>query len=284
MKWIILLSTILMFCSCKISYKEAVTAGAGNSSINGIYFNAKVCLEGAYDGGSSLLKPTYSNSLSYILPLTTPFTPSLNDKTITNNSNDWVDWVKVELYVKNGTSYSLIDYQSALLDKNGDIYSTSETPGLYFPYLAAGEYYVNIITRNHLSVGAFHPVNLSDSLNLFYDIDFTSPATEYLLETGAPTDPFVLKGAGTVKCLAAGDLAPPYYEIDIDDRNEVHALLDSVLINFNDDVILQGYHKEDIDFSGGVQEYSDNPGTSEAGTDSELITANLGKKSQVYSP
>ena len=281
MKWIFLLITFFVF-SCKVSYKESVATGAGNSPISGIYFNARVCLEGAYNG-TPLLKTTYSNVSNFILPLTTPFTASLNDLTISNASNDWVDWIKVELYVPNGPGYSLIDSQSALIDKNGDIFSTSETPGLFFPYLAPGEYYINIITRNHLSVGALNPVNLTDSLNASYDIDFTDPATDYLLETGGATDPFVLKGLGPVKCLAAGDLAPPYNEIDIDDRNEIHTVLDATLSNFNPDVILQGYKKADIDFSGGVQEWNDNLGSNEAGTDSELITSNLGKKSQVYS-
>jgi hypothetical protein len=285
----ILVISILVLSSCKVSYQETnavANGGAAGTGYIGVYFNAKVCLEGSYLGTTSLLNPKYSDPTKPLLPLISPFslTPE-QDVPIENyaslgasGANEWVDWVQVEVFSKVGSEYVIVDSQSALLKKDGVLYNNLGYQGLFFSSIPEGEYYINIITRNHLGVGANDPVTLSSTLNASFDIDFTEPGTTYL---GEPTEtPSVDKGG--LKCIAAGDLNGDNL-INDDDLDNLANFILNLVSGHPDNIKVLGYHLQDLDFNGEVQEYTDDPG-SEAGSanDRKLIKDNNSKSSQIY--
>lgn len=297
---LIILSCIVVLSSCKVSYQDAVgIANPGDSSYGeatGVYFHGKVCLEGAFDGTPSefSMKTTFSDFDSPLLPLISPLSINPYEEYPLSyrdeegvGADEWVDWVRVEVFSKDGDNFTLVESQSAVIGKDGTLYNTSGDSGIYFPTINPGTYYINIITRNHLSVGAQDPVPLSEDLNSIYDIDFTSEDTKYLGEPASygATSPYVMLSG--FKCLAAGDL-DGNKDIDDDDRTNLADFIDSLVSGHPDDIKILGYHLQDLDFSGDVQEFNVASGgviknvSHETGTDSELITKNIGRTSQVY--
>jgi len=289
---LIILGCILVLSSCKVSYQDAVgIANPGDSSYgeaSGVYLHGKVCLEGAFDGDETefSMKTTFSDT-SLLPPISPLSLDEDNEYHLDVGADEWVDWVRVEVFSKDGDNFTLVESQSAVIDKDGTLYNTSGDSGIYFPTINPGTYYINIITRNHLSVGAQDPVPLSEDLNSSYDIDFTSEDTKYLGEPASygATSPYVMLSG--FKCLAAGDL-DGNKDIDVDDRTNLADFIDSLVSGHPDNIKILGYHLQDLDFSADVQEFDVASGgdigdeSHEADTDSELITKNIGRTSQIY--
>jgi len=83
--------------------------------------------------------------------------------------DDIVDWVWVELRDENDNT-AIIDSQSALLQRDGDIVDVDGVSALNFDQLA-GNYYVAIAHRNHLGIITANTVSLSSSVTV---LDLTS--------------------------------------------------------------------------------------------------------------
>lgn len=277
----------LMVSSCKVSYKKTHLA-KGAATASGIYLNTKVCLESAYVSNSPLTQTTSLNASNY-LPVSTPYGAdepyyhySLNDLMLTpdiTNLGVFVDWVVIEVYQYENGSYFYRDGQSAIIHENGTIYDTGGFQGIYFPDLQPGSYYINVLHRNHLSIGSGSAVTLSSTFNASnYDIDFTNPATLYLDD--ATLTPYTLKDAGNVKCLKAGDLNFDLV-IDATDEAEITSDITNVVASPPNDIAILGYRDSDLDLDGQSQKYTDGAGTIPA-PDLQLIINNSGSSGSIY--
>lgn len=281
MKVLLIIFTLLMsISSCKVSYQKDYVTEAGATSEAGIVLNAKVCLESAFDNdvlGVEMI--TDLNDLD-LIPDTTPygmspwFHYSFNDVTLdstiltpTLGPKVFVDWVLVEVYKDINGVMTYQDGQSGLLQYDGVIYDTFGVQGILFPNLTAGDYYINIIHRNHLSVGSHNPVALSSAYEAStFNIDFTDPATEYLDEATLVPVPYVVPIAAVngTKCLRAGDINGDL-EIDSDalvagsDAEAIWDNINAVVSSPLQNVAILGYLNSDVNFDGEAQLYIADP-------------------------
>jgi len=110
--------------------------------------------------------------VGFLIPDQTPYSDgaTLNESVfaITGN-NAIVDWVWVEIRDGNDNA-SIIDSQSALLQRDGDIVSVDGLSPISFDQVA-GDYYVAINHRNHLGIISATKVSLSSATTV---LDFTS--------------------------------------------------------------------------------------------------------------
>lgn len=294
------ITLFLVFClsSCEVSYKKSRISEGNVSGGEGVILNAKVCLEGAYISDSPILM---SSDLSdqYLLPTASPFTGaapwfhySSNDLSVGQDFLDAVsavDWVVVQVFKYENGSYVFQDSQSALISENGILYDTLGLQGISFPSLSNGNYYFNILSRNHLSVASEDPTYLSSSYSSnTFNIDFTLTSTPYLDED--TLSPHTTVTTGTLKCLLAGDtngdLAILESDVDADPifpdgyvlAQEIAA---SIAGPYQDNVAIIGYKKSDVNLDGQIQIYTDHPGTIEA-PDKSLMLQNDGKTGSLY--
>jgi hypothetical protein len=178
-----------------------------------INLNAKICLEGAFgeDASNNLEMSVAQNSL---IPTSTPYSAPPWNLSVSESGvsigPDFVDWVAVQLFDSTGTTQ--LATQSALLHKDGSLWSTSGTQGLSFTNVsqAASGFHLNIIHRNHVASGTHSPVLLSDDTiaAATFDLDLTTVDNYKDSEAanpGAGKYPFKTLGSGHM-CLGAGDL------------------------------------------------------------------------------
>ncbi len=85
-------------------------------------------------------------------------------------NNAIVDWVMVELRSSSNPA-TVVATRSALIQRDGDIVDVNGTSAVSFSNLAAGNYYISVRHRNHLSVMTANTVAVSTSTPL---VDFTS--------------------------------------------------------------------------------------------------------------
>ena len=85
-------------------------------------------------------------------------------------SNAIVDWVMVELR-NSANPATVVATRSALIQRDGDIVDVNGTSPVSFNNLAAGNYYISVRHRNHLSVMTANTVAVSSTTPL---VDFTS--------------------------------------------------------------------------------------------------------------
>ncbi len=88
----------------------------------------------------------------------------------TTGNNAIVDWVMVELR-SSANPATVVATRSALIQRDGDIVDVNGTSALSFGTLAAGNYYISVRHRNHLSVMTGNTVAVSTTTPL---VDFTS--------------------------------------------------------------------------------------------------------------
>lgn len=295
MKVLLIIVALLMTISgCKISYQKSHVTEGTTVAQTGITLNAKVCLESAFDNDVLGVEMITNLNVLDIIPTETPYAGapwyhySFNDFSLTADILDpdlnpvttadriFVDWVLVEVYKDINGTMTFMDSQSGLIHFNGTIYDTSGYQGILFPELSAGNYYVNIIHRNHLSVGSEDPVALSTSYEAStYNIDFTDAATEYLDEGTLIPSPFVSMGVNATKCLKAGDLDGDL-DIDNDDEAVIGFNIADVVSSPRDDTAILGYLNSDMDFDGVTQRYTTHPAVilNDQAPDLLLIQAN----------
>jgi hypothetical protein len=289
--WLILI--LFSIAGCKVSYdKTHVESGSSNSGgTSGFYILAKVCLEGAYDQAATTAagQLTHKSTLNSYLPISNPDTTYLTDSflnkfpylldqyTIPGPMGSSLDRVMVEVFQDVNGQKDLISQQVGRLEPDGTMYVAVE-------YFGDGDYYLNIIHRNHLAVGNELPFTVSDG---YGSIDFTDQSTAYL---GEPTKtPYVFKNGGTIKCLLAGDLTFDHdddgvVEIDGLDLTKLESTITNVVPNFTcpgplSSVVLSGYKISDLDFDGQTQA-CDPLGNPIA--DKMIIQNNLGKISEIH--
>lgn len=113
-----------------------------------------ILLEGPYDSSNDVM----FNSISNDVPLTSPY--SEDPRSILEIPNDIVDWVMVELReTENGP---VIHSKSALLHKDGRIVADDGVNGTIRLSADAGNYYIVVKHRNHLTIMSNIAVNLSN--------------------------------------------------------------------------------------------------------------------------
>ncbi|MEP0262672.1 hypothetical protein [Dokdonia sp.] len=148
-----------------------------------ITLNPKVYLQGAFTnpnaGEGSLMRDDLR--VEGLIPTETPYTDSATtDITVFNTTgNDAiVDWVWVEL--RDATDLtSVINAQSALLQRDGDIVATDGTSALSFTN-APGDYYIAVKHRNHLGVLTATPIAISTGTLVDLSTSITAATGEAL--------------------------------------------------------------------------------------------------------
>ncbi len=111
-----------------------------------------------------------------LLPTTSPYVDGLTTTFLTvEPNNNVVDWIWVELRDKTDNTL-VIDGQSALLQRDGDVVNTNSNGSLTFT-VPADDYYVVIKHRNHLGIMTANPVALSSTSTNINFTDANSPIT-----------------------------------------------------------------------------------------------------------
>jgi hypothetical protein len=268
MKTFCFIFILLLTLGCKVSYdKTHVESGSSNSGvIPKIYLKATICLEGAYDETATVAANalTLKSNLTTILPTSIPDTTYRTDSFLNKFiyltdidthggpiMGDGIDRVMVEVFQEVNNVKYLVSQQAALLSPDGSLFVALE-------YFGDGDYYLNIIHRNHLAIGNDIPITVTDGWG---EIDFTKPLTPYLGEPAKT--PFVLKNGDQIKCLLAGDLTFDHdddgiVEIDGLDLTKLETTISNLIPNFAcpgpvSSVVISGYKNSDLDFDGQTQ-------------------------------
>jgi hypothetical protein len=282
--------TLFLFCllaGCKQSYKkmgEPLTTEPNNTS-KGITLNAKVCLEGAFIETPSMMRPKINEDL--LLPRISPYTGLLpwnhqspNDLVLPTsiyNLYSLVDWVIVQVYQDVNGVKTFKDSQSGFISKNGKIFDSSGLQGIVFPDLQSGEYYVNIIHRNHLAIGSLDAVSIDASFSPeIYNIDFTSLTTDYL-----GSNNFVELGTSPVKCMLAGDIDGDL-DIDTDDETAFQNSIKEVVTNPAPDTQIIGYNRADLNLDGQARQFNDAGATDESDDFTFITTTNKDSTGEIH--
>ncbi|MEM9679375.1 MAG: BspA family leucine-rich repeat surface protein, partial [Bacteroidota bacterium] len=106
-----------------------------------------------------------------LLPTTSPYADGLTTTFSTGEpNNNIVDWVWVELRDKTDNTI-IIEGQSALLQRDGDVINTNGNGSLTFT-VPTDDYYVVIKHRNHLGIMSSSAITLSS--NVTTTVDFTN--------------------------------------------------------------------------------------------------------------
>lgn len=137
-------------------------------SATGVKFEVSVFLAGTYENGSM---NTTLNSKRFI-PMTQPFnSPPWNydgvDAVTDAISDEVVDWVLVEL--RTGFAASTMVARRAGIVKNDGMISRINGRGFYYSDIPAGNYYIVVHHRNHLSVMSAEKVSLNIDSWVHYD-------------------------------------------------------------------------------------------------------------------
>ncbi len=219
--------------------------------------SAKVLLQGAlFDpiAGEELLMRDQLRTNGYI-PTATPYSDGKTcDATLFDLSgNDAiVDWVFVEL--RDSTDNTLvIDAQSALLQRDGDVVDIDGTSNIAFAQ-PIGDYHLAIKHRNHLGIITANPVSLSTSVSL---IDFTNANDDITFGSEAQTSHNT--PVGTL-AMWAGDANADGRIIFLNTGAESVEIKQRVLdvsaaespFGASPFYIVQGYYAEDVDLDGRV--------------------------------
>ncbi|CAN5579083.1 hypothetical protein BH10BAC5_BH10BAC5_20270 [soil metagenome] len=141
---------------------ESPLSSAVISSI-AIKLSMKIFLGGAYSGGVMI-----SDLLSGgVLPLTSPYgTTETVTNTFLSAHTNIIDWLKLDL--RQTESGSTVSSRSVFLLSDGSLLDTNGTPFCTFYGIGAGNYYVVVKHRNHLSVMTSGFVVLT-TISLNYD-------------------------------------------------------------------------------------------------------------------
>jgi len=193
----------------------------------------KIILEGAFDLGSDGIVMQDDLRDNDLLPTTSPYNASETcDVSIldTNGTNAVVDWVEDQL--RNATDISEVLYtKSALLLRNGTIVDVDGVSEVGFD-ASAGDYYMAITHRNHLTIASNNTLTLS---NTVFELDLTVSTN-------------VLNGDGALSNL--GDGLYGMLAGDADSNGQIQ--------NSDVDVVIQNigsssYDNYDIDMNGQIQ-------------------------------
>ena len=121
---------------------------------------------------------------SNLIPTTSPYdATTCNSNVFNTTGNDAiVDWILVQLRDANDNS-SVLESQSALIQRDGDIVDVDGTSALSFA-LAPDNYHVALKHRNHLGVMTLNAIAMSTTTTT---VDFTDANTPITFGTEAQT-------------------------------------------------------------------------------------------------
>ena len=215
----------------------------------------------AYLQGAALNRSTVSGEedwmqddlrVNSLIPTTSPYDTTTSDPAVfnTTGSNAIVDWVLVELRdAMNNTS--VLESQSALLQRDGDIVAVDGISSLSFTS-TTGNYYIVIKHRNHLSIMTNNSIALSSTSTI---VDFTDNNNQITFGTnaqttfGMPTD-VVAMWSGNVN----GDTSIQYSGTNPDTPSILSNVLNAAGNFLNlPTYIVNGYNVNDVDMNGGAQ-------------------------------
>lgn len=176
----------------------ALEQGFQNTHLKlGLLIAAKAFLQGPYNSANNLMNDDL-RSLNF-LPLNSPYLDAGKTTTqpvfdVTGN-NAIVDWVFVEVRDRSANNV-VIDYQSGLLQRDGDVVDVDGVSPLKFQ-LFPGTYFVSIKHRNHLGV-------ITDNAELLTKVDDTFDFTTSAISTEGGSNARVILSSGDF-ALWAGD-------------------------------------------------------------------------------
>lgn len=189
----------------------------------------KIFLQGAYSGG------TMNTNLNSILPLTSPYDPTVTVASIPANVTDWIN-----LEILDDTTPSIVvSSHSAFLRNDGVVL---DLQGNVNPLLldAPTTGYVAIKHQNHLTINTSIALNLTSGG--FDTHDFSSMLSQaYDNPAITSNDAMIDLGSGVFGMLRG----------DINSSNNIN-VIDAALTKNNSFPIFSGYSKYDINFNGTV--------------------------------
>ena len=128
----------------------------------------KIFLEGSYRDGSML--PVLNDAI--VIPKSQPYSAEpwnySGSEQLSELPDGFVDWVLIELRKADQT---IAASRAAVLLSNGSVVDIDGSEGVKFDNLDAGNYYITVRHRNHLSVMSSEMVALSENSGLY---DFTA--------------------------------------------------------------------------------------------------------------
>jgi hypothetical protein len=195
------------------------------------------------------------------LPTTSPYADGATCTTavFTVTGNDAiVDWIWVELRDAT-TNTTIIDSQSALLQRDGDVVGVDGTSSLVFNQ-DAGNYYIVLKHRNHLGIMSNTAISLNGGTTV---VDFTDANNQITFGTNAQTTFGIPSGvvamwAGNVN----GDDIVQYSGTAPDAPGILSEVLNASgnFLNFPT-YSLGGYHVHDINMDSNTQYTGTTPDT-----------------------
>ncbi|CAM1352936.1 M4 family metallopeptidase [Tenacibaculum halocynthiae] len=197
---------------------------------------ANAYLQGAFTDSNSGEETLMRDDLriSDLIPTTSPYSDALTcESTVfdVTGENAIVDWIWVELRDATDTSI-IIDKQSALLQRDGDIVTIDGVSNVSFEQ-TEGDYYIVINHRNHLAIQSASVVSLSTTIT---NINFSSTTTT------------VSGGTNALISMDEGIYAIP--SGDYDSNGQIQTIDASNVISI---LGSSGYHKADMDMNSQVQ-------------------------------
>jgi len=242
-----------------------VTIADPNGYCNELPLEAKVILQGAAlnpnVGEEQLMRDNLR--VDGFIPLTSPYADgkTIDAALLTATGNDAiVDWIWVEIR-ESGNATNVIQGVSALLQRDGDIVSTTDgTSPVIFNRLEA-DYYVAVKHRNHLGIMTNATVNFQIGMSTI--IDFTDAANQLTFGTNAQTTSGMSAGKVAMWTGNVNSDAIVQYSGTTPD---VTTILSEVLndsgnfLNFPTYVV-NGYNVNDLDMDGKTQYSGTNPDT-----------------------
>jgi hypothetical protein len=209
-----------------------------------ISISTKILLEGPSAGGGLMDDALRGSS---VIPLTSPYPDSratMAQAFVATGNDAVVDWVYVSLMDKMDKSIEIASV-SGFVQVDGDIVKANGVDALTFD-VAADDYYVRIIHRNHLAILTAAPITLSSAIST---LDLTADPLTIFGGAGAVSD------LGGIFAMVSGD---------VDSNGQVQ---NADINNVRPQLGTAGYSNSDTDMNGQVQQ-----------TDINLyIRANLGR-------
>ncbi|MEL7339022.1 MAG: hypothetical protein AAGM67_00945 [Bacteroidota bacterium] len=204
----------------------------------------KAILAGAWDATSGLMRDDLREQ--GLVPLLDPYEQRVKlspDKLSVSDSDAIVDWVEIRLY--DSQDSSVLHRQAALLQADGDIVGPDSHSSLLLN-VPAGEYFVGLSHRNHLSIMSAVSVQLDTSSQV---IDFISG--------NAGGDQPQQELAVATFGLWPGDANQDQQLVFQGSGNDVSKIFLEVLsaadnTSFARDFVLEGYWAADLNLDGKV--------------------------------
>jgi hypothetical protein len=229
----------------------------------GILVSPKVYLQGAAlnpnTGEETLMRDDLREA--GLIPSTSPYADNLtcDISVLTVTGNDAiVDWVWVELRDET-TNTMIVDSQSALLQRDGDVVNIDGTSAVAFNKFS-GNYYLVIKHRNHLGIMSNTSIPLSNTVTT---VDFTNTASQITYGSNAQTTFGMPTGIIGMWCgNANGDTVVQYSGTNPDAPDILSTVLNDVgnFLNFPTYAV-SSYGLNDVNMDGIIQYSGTSPDT-----------------------